>query len=316
VEDDSRKFLKPLIVRRAVAFLIGIQIVLAIWILNVSRIGYKVEGCMEGCSIRSSPDDGILRVVSLNMLHGFPQFEYLDRRMQGFIDEITQLNPDIILLQEVPWTMKRGNSAKMLAERIGMNYAYLRANGSRWAIGFEEGVAVLSRYSLISPAFIELKPKSGFFEHRVVLHLIARTEIGEVGFYVTHLTHEDPFVNQGQVESLMGFVNPQPDLFSIVAGDFNALPASPQMTRINAVWVEPFEAQSSGFEQYTCCIRSLTQETKTLSKQIDYLWIVPGKSIPKIDSAAHVFNFPLSDQDGWIWVSDHVGLMVDIGEFQ
>jgi len=85
------------------------------------------------------------------MLHGFPGFELLDERLQTIADEINLIEPDIVLLQEVPWTLRRGNAAKHLAEQTEMNYAYLRANGNRWAIGFEEGEAILSLFPLLDP---------------------------------------------------------------------------------------------------------------------------------------------------------------------
>jgi len=50
---------------------------LTVWALNVSRVGDRVEGCPEGCAVAGERRDGSLRVISLNMLHGFPRFDRL-----------------------------------------------------------------------------------------------------------------------------------------------------------------------------------------------------------------------------------------------
>jgi endonuclease/exonuclease/phosphatase family metal-dependent hydrolase len=86
-----------------------------------------------------------MRILSLNMLHGHPRFVDLTSRLDLIATEITRLGADIIMLQEVPWTLQHGNAAAWLAEQTGMNYLYLRANGGRWTIFFEEGEAILSR---------------------------------------------------------------------------------------------------------------------------------------------------------------------------
>ena len=126
-------------------FLLLIPVLIILWVVNTSLPGVRVEGCFQGCSEPGDISQDELLIVSLNMLHGFPKFEYLSQRLEIIGEEIIELDADIVLLQEVPWTLKTGNSAKLLAEKIGMNYAYLRANGNRWAIGFEEGEAILSR---------------------------------------------------------------------------------------------------------------------------------------------------------------------------
>jgi endonuclease/exonuclease/phosphatase family metal-dependent hydrolase len=135
------------------------------WILNVSRPSTRAKGCLEGCAVIQEREKDNLRIVTLNMLHGRPKFEYLSQRIKIIADVITRLDADIIMLQEVPWTLRLGNCVKVLAEKTGMNYAYAKANGNRWMIAFEEGEAILSRYPLKNPAVWELTPRGGFFEH-------------------------------------------------------------------------------------------------------------------------------------------------------
>ena len=290
-----------------------ILLLVIVWVVNTSRPGRQVEGCLDGCASESPVEQENLKVISLNMLHGFPCFELLDERLQIIADGIDVLEPDIVLLQEVPWTLRRGNAAKHIAEQTGMNYAYLRANGNRWAIGFEEGEAILSRFPLLDPAFSTLKPRSGFFENRVVLHARVETNLGDVGLYVTHLTHDNPKVNQGQAETLKAYLQSQEVEFSVVAGDFNALPTSPQISMLKSKWLDVFDGFAVNETGNTCCIDNLDQSLAKLTKRIDYVFVIPGEKTPSLVSRSLVFDTPSFYDEGWVWASDHVGLMALLG---
>ena len=192
--------------RRWICFLLAAALLLiGTWLLNVSRPGSRVEGCPEGCATAPPRSEGPLRVLSLNMLHGFPRFEHLDDRLDLIAAEIQRLDPDIVCLQEVPWHW--GSAAQDLAERTGLNHLYMRANGNRWAILFEEGEAILSRYPLRDTTATGLAPRAGLFEHRVALQATAVTPWGDLRVVSTHLTHGDPEVNETQAASLIAFVN-------------------------------------------------------------------------------------------------------------
>ena len=189
----------------------------AIWVLNVSRPGTHVEGCAEGCATTSPRREGPLRVMSLNVLHGFPRFAHLEQRLARVAEVIRETDADIVCLQEVPWHW--GSSARRLAEQTGLNHLYLRANGNRWTLLFEEREAILSRYPLRDVAFIELEPRVSLFEHRVVLRATATTPWGPVQVFATHLTHGDPEVNAGQAASLAAFVARSGEGPALVGGD-------------------------------------------------------------------------------------------------
>jgi endonuclease/exonuclease/phosphatase family metal-dependent hydrolase len=246
------------------------------------------------------------------MLHGFPEFLFFEKRIEIIASEINRLKPDIVFLQEVPWRLKTRGVAQVIAEKIGLNFVYVRANGNRWAIGFEEGEAILSRYPLKAPDFVELKPGSGFFENRVALRVTSLTEFGEVGLYVTHLTHDNPTVNQRQAEALRTFVDNQ-SVFSLVAGDFNATPDSPQILALKSLWLDAFDPNNLGEELVTCCNASLTQKDAYLTKRIDYIFLVPGAKMPEVWTQSTVFDHAFKVEDGWLWASDHVGLLLEIG---
>ncbi|RPI47443.1 MAG: hypothetical protein EHM56_14705, partial [Chloroflexi bacterium] len=75
----SRRSTRIRILRWGGLLLIGL--VLAAWVLLASRPGTRVEGCPQGCSTAAPRREGPLRVMSLNLLHGFPRFERLSRRL-------------------------------------------------------------------------------------------------------------------------------------------------------------------------------------------------------------------------------------------
>ena len=159
---------------------------------NVSKAGSQVVGCTQGCGAESDhTGTGEFKVMSLNMLHGYPDFDHLKARLGLIADEIRRQDADVVCLQEAPWRPGIGYASENLADMTGMNYVYLRANGNKGAIRFEEGVAILSRYPILGTGFTELSPRAGFFENRVALHALVDAPQGPLDVFVTHLTHGD-----------------------------------------------------------------------------------------------------------------------------
>jgi endonuclease/exonuclease/phosphatase family metal-dependent hydrolase len=290
---------------------LGILALLLLWLLNVSRPGWEVEGCFEGCA-RGEKWGEVIRIVSLNMLHGHPGFEYLPQRLALIAAEINRLDADIVLLQEVPWISKTGNGAAYLAEQTGMNYAYVRANGNRWAIFFEEGEAILSRYPLTNLTYTELEPQAGTFEHRVVLHATALTPSGKLDLFVTHLTNVEGAINQAQAESARAFVESTATGNAVIAGDFNAGEDEAHMVSLAETWADSFRTLHPEDPGYTSAIDDLKAgPEESLEKRIDYVFVLPmGENPVNILSAEVVFDRPFYTEDGWLWASDHAGVMV------
>ena len=289
--------------------LLGLALLFAFWLGNVSRPGRRTWGCAAGCATPTVRQPGPLRLLSLNMLHGFPRFAHLEQRLDLIAAEVRRQDADIVLLQEVPWTPPLGSAARLLADRIGYNFLYLRANGNRWAILFEEGEAILSRYPLRDADWVELEPQAGWFEHRVALRATAATPWGDLPLVVTHLTNGAPEVNRQQAAALVAFVGDGP---AIVAGDFNAEEGSPQMQALAARWVDAYRAAHPDDPGWTCCVDDLTAgPEEPLEKRIDYVFVVPGSGA-KVVSARRVLDQPARLAGGWLWASDHVGLLVEI----
>ncbi len=290
----------------------------AIWLKNVSKPGTEPVVCFDTCTRnQASPESEqvkTLTVLTLNMLHGFPQFNDLEQRVRLLNQTIGRLNVDFVLLQEVPWTNEHGQIVQSLAEQNGLYAAYLRANGNQKLIGFEEGVAILSRYPLHNLSFAELKPAAGFFENRVVLHATAETSLGNIDLFVTHLTHGDTAVNAAQAESLLTFVQNTAVYPTIVAGDFNAVEDSPQILRLASAWQDTFRLAHPNDPGRSCCLPDLATATaQDFHRRVDYLFTVPGTNHTiQTGQIQQIFHEPVATANGRFWVSDHAGLLATL----
>jgi endonuclease/exonuclease/phosphatase family metal-dependent hydrolase len=293
-------------------FLVAIAILtlITLFVLNASIHGRQVVGCLEGCGNPADRQTGGLRVVSLNMLHGIPRFTDLDVRVKLISAELRRLDGDVIILQEVPWRLGNKNIAETLAQALGYNYMYLRANGNKNMITFEEGEAILSRFPLKDVVHAELVPRVDLFQHRVVLGATSVTPWGEVRLFGTHLTHNDPQLNQGQVEALRQFVEANSTGFTVVAGDFNAWEDTPQIEKLTGSWTDTYRQAHPGDAGLTCCIDELTNPDEALEMRIDYIFLVNFRG--ELIRADHAFYSPFRAGEGWQWALDHTGLVVEV----
>ncbi len=298
---------------RAALGVAAVAVLVPVWGLNVSRSG-DIQGCLEGCGGASGRRQGPLRVMALNVLHGFPRFAHLAARLDHIAAEIRRHDPDLVLLQEVPWTLGLGDGARYLARRTGLHHVSARDNGNRWVLLFESRVAILSRYPLSTPRLTELAPRAGFFEHRVVLEARADTPWGPLQAFTTHLTPRDPDLNRRQIESLRSLVARSGARLAVVGGDLNALPGSPQIRALAAGWVDTFAAANPGLEGFTCCVDDLAAPPdEPLEMRLDYLFLVAHpEAEAEVRGSWRVLTEPFPWQGGWRWASDHVGLMAEI----
>jgi endonuclease/exonuclease/phosphatase family metal-dependent hydrolase len=297
----------------AFAVLLGL---LVFYMFNASQPGHRVEGCPATCAVASARRPGPLRVMDLNMLHGFPDFKDLPARVELIAQEVRRLDADVLLLEEVPWTIRTGSVAKSLAAELGYNYLYYRASGNKALIFFEEGEAILSRFRLQDSRPTVMMPPVDLFERRVALSAIASTPWGDLTLVVTHLTDKAPQKNLGQARSLLSFVESLPGDLKVVAGDFNATEASSQIRLLSAAWTDTFRLLHPDEAGLTCCVDNLTAgPAEPLEKRIDYVFLAGrGAKSARLVSAQRVFDRPFPQAGGWQWASDHIGLLLELQE--
>lgn len=256
-----------------------------------------------------------LSVLNFNMLHGFPDFATLPRRLTLLQDQLTSLQPDIILLQEASWRPEIGYTAQRLA---GDQYAwaYARANGNHALIRFEEGLAILSRYPLHDVDVYELKPQACPFEHRIVLHALAQLPQGDLHLFVTHLTHREASINATQAASLYRYVESMAgNEPALIAGDFNASPEEPTIRQLEG-WLDLFAQAHPDLPGYTCCLPDDPETVPYASpyERVDYIFYRPGagKVTLTLEDIRLIFDQPIESADGPLWLSDHFGVLTQL----
>jgi endonuclease/exonuclease/phosphatase family metal-dependent hydrolase len=248
------------------------------------------------------------------MLHGFPRFAHLDARIDLIVDEIRRRQADVVLLEEVPWTVDTGSVVSELARRTEMEHLFRRANGNRRAILFEEGDAILSRFPMRDAATIELPRGNHFFQHRIALAATLDTPWGPIRAVVAHLSGDSAAVSAAQIEALRNFAG-NPGYPGIVGGDFNAREDSPAVVALAQKWTDVLAAANPPDTGATCCINELTAPPNAeLQERIDYLWIMDADR-SRIVEASRILVQPRRVGDGWLRASDHAGLfaVIDLG---
>ncbi len=299
--------------REVAAALLAGAVAIVLWVLAASRPSLWPSGCERDCA-KAERSPGPLRVIQLNMLHGFPRFAHLDARIDLIVDEIRRRQADVVLLEEVPWTADTGSVVSELARRTDMEHVFRRANGNRRAILFEEGDAILSRFPMRDLATTELPRGNHFFQHRIALEATLDTPWGPIRAVVTHLSGDSAAVSATQIEALRDFAG-SPGYPGIVGGDFNASEDSPALVALAQQWTDVLRAANPPDTGGTCCVDNLTAPPSAeLHERIDYLWITDAES-SRIVEASRILVQPQRVGEGWLRASDHAGLfaVIDLG---
>ncbi len=170
-------------------------------------------------SDRRPADPGRLRLVDLNVLHGYPGFAGQEARTRRLTAALAALDPDVVVLQEAWDAAGHGRLVDRLAADLDLDAAYARANGARRLIGFEEGSAVLSRWPIREARRLRLAPRKPWVECRIAL--VVTLEIGGEPWTVVgaHLATSPP-VADAQAADLAQRL-PAIDRLLAVAGDLN-----------------------------------------------------------------------------------------------
>jgi endonuclease/exonuclease/phosphatase family metal-dependent hydrolase len=267
------------------------------------------------------PAQRTITIATLNMLHGWPGFEYLEQRKALVLAELQRLSPDVILLQEVPVLWRRKSQiGPWLAQSLGYSFVYTRANGRAGWIGFEEGEVVLSRFPIREYQRHVLSPKPGLFENRIVLRVVLDTPLGTLEVYNTHLSHRvsrDP-LRCRQVQDLIRFVRQthrQLELPAVVGGDFNSIPDSQPKKLLQsegfvdiALQVDPPQVGP------TAWLDDIRDPADSPRARIDYLFLYSetGARALSVLRCTRFLNRPFPTPTGPLWASDHVGVLCEL----
>jgi len=213
-------------------------------------------------------------IISANLWHDWPRHRRVLERAEDFASLVEAHSAEIILLQEVSRT-RYLRLDEWLAQRLGMTYAYSRVNGHLESIGFEEGLAILSRYPLSAPI---LKPLGGGrnpLVRRLALGAVVASPCGPLFAVSVHLGLRRRH-NIAQLACLRAWLARAADgLPALIGGDFNATEAAPHMARTRHIWLDTFRHLHPSADGTTHVLRWPWGATLRRSR-LDYIFYQPG----------------------------------------
>ncbi len=195
-----------------------------------------------------------LNFITANLWHDWPRFKNITQRLEAFASLAAAENADILLLQEAARTPHL-HASEWIAQYLDMHLLYAPSNGHP-GIGFEEGLAILSRFPLSRPSLRRLGGSSKrSFVHRMALGASVETPCGEFRVFSVHLGL-NARQNYRQVHDLttwVAMIDHQTPV--LIGGDFNAAEDSPQIQHARRVWTDTFRRLHPHSEAVTHTLR-------------------------------------------------------------
>jgi endonuclease/exonuclease/phosphatase family metal-dependent hydrolase len=269
-----------------------------------------------------------LRFVTFNLFHGGPlsglngDAGSLDHRLTMVAEELRDLQPDVVGLQEASKGWGRGNIAARLAGQLGFHHVYAPANPRLFnndavsgvlavLMNFSEGPAILSRFPIVAWDAHELPRCGKRFEARRLLGAVVETPWGKVRVFSAHTTG-----SACQTQAVAARVLADRGILpSVLMGDFNAVEDSPALSVFfrDAGFIDAFRSANPDEPGFTVWQR-LDETAPTVRRRVDYVFLVPGEATAEsVRSSRLILNRPRRLSNGkTMWLSDHYGVMAEI----
>jgi endonuclease/exonuclease/phosphatase family metal-dependent hydrolase len=270
----------------------GLSLVGILCIIAIGSVDMMALECKPPLTYWLFPGKNI-RIVTYNIHQGLDA-DY-SMNLEGIISEIKKLSPDVVCLQEVNRAQVSNGLVDCLmpvSHALGMPYAF----GANHEDG-QYGNAVLTRYPIKD--WDNLRFFNNSTETRGTLHAVIRTkQVGnmynDLNIFVTHLDHIAGPKNVREKQSLEVLELWAKRPRSVIVGDLNAEPDTPEM--------KPF---------YASGLRDALEPSG--DKYRKTFWEGYGEPAMKLD---YVFISPDLDATGVIIddsrASDHKPVAVDI----
>jgi endonuclease/exonuclease/phosphatase family metal-dependent hydrolase len=291
-----------------------------------------VAGLVLGLALVASPPaageaPAVLRVVTFNLLHGGPSSglwgddHHLDARLDLVARELRSIDPDILGLQESSISGRRHVAARLAAD-LGLHWAHASATRriSRigvldrllvWAMNFEEGPAILSRWPIVETEVLDLPRCVKFYDPRIVLRAVVDTPRGRLQVFSTHLSH-DPCQAKRLGEIVSMHTGPLP---ALVMGDFNASESTEWMQALvrDAELVDAYRAVNPSATGSTVWQRPDAPD-RTVTRRVDFIFVRPGTAAAaRVRSSRVILSTPGRLANGTtLWPSDHYGVVAEL----
>lgn len=263
--------------------------------LSVVKPSGKVYVISEPDIRIKETDPDSITILSANLWHDWPRNRRLKERLSCFVDLINRENVDLLLLQELSRTGDF-ETDKWLSDQLGMAYIYSRTNGNAPEIGFEEGLAIFSRYPIKNHRLAQLSDQNNPFSRRMALGTCIETGGGEFLAYSVHLGLLGR-QNIKQFSRLKEWVEEQSGCVpAVIGGDFNAHENTSQIRSAKTTWQDSYRALNPSGNDYSHEIRWPWGKVLKRSR-LDYLFLRRGNHSWRVDEARHLDTdeCPLSD---------------------
>jgi endonuclease/exonuclease/phosphatase family metal-dependent hydrolase len=236
-----------------------------------------------------------LTIMSANLWHDWPRNRGLKDRLECFVELIKDEEVDILLLQELIRT-DEFEADKWLGEKLGMAYIYSRSNGNAQEIGFEEGLAIYSRFPIKDHRLAQLSDQNNPFSRRMALGTRIETTGRDFFAFSVHLGILNK-QNERQFSRLRNWVEQESgDIPAVIGGDFNTQEGSKQIQSAASEWHDSYRSLNPHDNGYSHELR-WPWGTVLRRARLDYLFLRKGNYSWRVDEARHVDEqiCPLSD---------------------
>lgn len=243
--------------------------------------------------IKNEPEHGVtdipgkhISILSANLWHDWPRHRYLQQRLECFVKLVKEENIDIILLQELARTQNFATN-EWLGNELGMAYVFSRANGSSKGIGFEEGLAVFSRFPISEPRLAQLSIQSNPFVRRIALGATISAPEGEFLAFSVHLGLIGR-QNKIQLSRLMKWVERESrNTAAVIGGDFNAREHTEQIRAAKNSWHDSYRDINPEGDGFTHQLK-WPWGGNIIQSRLDYLFMKKGEKPWAILEARHI----------------------------
>ena len=247
-----------------------------------------------------------IRVATLNLFNKEGRW---DERQPLVVEQMTELQPDVIGLQEVDLTIDQGMAlCRLVNAQAGESphyRVYHMARPGRAAAG-PWGLAVMSRLPVEAHEGLDYLSYEG-----IAQRLRLRLAGGEaVDFYNTHL-HFPPEATEervAQAKKLLAWTETWSGSNAVcVAGDFNAYAGEPALALMKERFASAFESVH-GHEPEKTWPTPVNTFDPSPHGCLDYIFVAGGE----VQDASLAFDRPHA-LDADLFPSDHIGVTALIG---
>lgn len=239
-----------------------------------------------------------ITLVTLNLWHDKGDWP---ARQRVIVEKLRDLQPDVVVLQEVFQHEGLPNQARTLAGALGYEYVFASVDAADKPKRF--GNAILSRHPILAHDWKALEPLDDF---RNIVHVRLAVGGREINVYDTHLhwTEGGGAIRAEQVADALRYIAATDGgLPSVLAGDLNASMDAPELQPLLAPFLDAYAAMHPGIapDDRAHATLDLAQYPP---RHIDQVLLQRGAFVPL--EATVILDQP--DAEG-VLASDHYGVL-------